>query len=294
MAKKSVLGKGLGALISDAIDEPVGKTTVSVIQELRLQDIHPNPFQPRKEFDEEALQELSASIRSLGIVQPITVREMSEGHYEIVAGERRYRASKLAGLETIPAYIRDTKSDSILELALVENIQREDLNAIEVAISYQRLLEECNLTQDALSERVGMKRATVANYIRLLKLPAQIQLALRDKKISMGHARALLSIEDEEKQFLIFEQILKYDFSVRKVEELVRNLAERPIVSPINDSAVKKELLGEYLDLQKQLSKRFDTKINLKRNDKGEGKIVIAFKSDNELERILGLFDKLD
>lgn len=294
MAKKSVLGKGLGALISDAIEEPVAKANVSTIEELRLKDIRPNPFQPRKEFDEEALRELSASIRSLGIVQPITVRELSDGYYEIIAGERRYRASQMAGLETIPAYIRNTTSDSILELALVENIQREDLNAIEVAISYQRLLEECNLTQDALSERVGMKRATIANYIRLLKLPAQIQLALRDKKITMGHARALLSIDDAQKQFILFEQILKYDFSVRKVEELVRNIEERPLLVAPKDSSKKGVVLGEYVDLQKQLSKRFDTKIDLKRNDKGEGKIVIAFKSDNELERILGLFDKLD
>ena len=293
MAKKSVLGKGLGALISDAIEEPVAKANVSTIEELRLKDIRPNPFQPRKEFDEEALRELSASIRSLGIVQPITVRELSDGYYEIIAGERRYRASQMAGLETIPAYIRNTTSDSILELALVENIQREDLNAIEVAISYQRLLEECNLTQDALSERVGMKRATIANYIRLLKLPAQIQLALRDKKITMGHARALLSIDDAQKQFILFEQILKYDFSVRKVEELVRNVEERPIIPP-KDIPQKSVVLGEYVELQKQLSKRFDTKIDMKRNDKGEGKIVIAFKSDSELERILGLFDKLD
>ncbi|MGL5681475.1 MAG: ParB/RepB/Spo0J family partition protein [Marinifilaceae bacterium] len=294
MAKKSVLGKGLGALISDAIDEPVSKVqSVASIQELHLDEIHPNPFQPRKEFDQEALAELAASIKSLGIVQPITVRSLPQGGYEIIAGERRYRASKLAGLETIPAYIRDTTSDSILELALVENIQREDLNAIEVAISYQRLLEECNLTQDALSERVGMKRATVANYIRLLKLPAQIQLALRDKKITMGHARALLAIENPEQQFIIFEQILKYDFSVRKVEELVRNGVSAPPAAE-KERVKQPSLLAEYEALQQQLSKRFDTKIDLKRNDKGQGKIVIAFKSDNELERILGLFDKLD
>ena len=226
MVKKNVLGRGLGALIADAAEEPqLKEVVVSAMQELNLADIRPNPFQPRTEFDEEALNELAASIKSIGIVQPITVRIVEDGKYEIIAGERRYRASKLAGLTTIPAYIRKTEDDSLLELALIENIQREDLNAIEVAISYQRLIDECQLTQDALSERVGKKRATIANYLRLLKLPAQIQLAIRDKKISMGHARAIISIEDPDTQFMIFEQILKYDFSVRKVEEIVRELS---------------------------------------------------------------------
>ena len=220
MAKKNVLGRGLGALIADAAEEPVTREiVVSAIQELNLADIRPNPFQPRTEFDEEALSELAASIKAIGIVQPITVRAVEEGKYEIIAGERRFRASKLAGLSTIPAYIRKTEDDSLLELALIENIQREDLNAIEVAISYQRLIDECNLTQDGLSERVGKKRATIANYLRLLKLPAQIQLAVRDKKISMGHARAILGVEDPDTQLMIFEQILEYDFSVRKVDQ---------------------------------------------------------------------------
>ena len=210
MAKKNVLGRGLGALIADAAEEPVTREiVVSAIQELNLADIRPNPFQPRTEFDEEALSELAASIKAIGIVQPITVRAVEEGKYEIIAGERRFRASKLAGLSTIPAYIRKTEDDSLLELALIENIQREDLNAIEVAISYQRLIDECNLTQDGLSERVGKKRATIANYLRLLKLPAQIQLAVRDKKISMGHARAILGVEDPDTQLMIFEQILE-------------------------------------------------------------------------------------
>ena len=193
MAKKNVLGRGLGALIADAAEEPVTREiVVSAIQELNLADIRPNPFQPRTEFDEEALSELAASIKAIGIVQPITVRAVEEGKYEIIAGERRFRASKLAGLSTIPAYIRKTEDDSLLELALIENIQREDLNA-----------------------RVGKKRATIANYLRLLKLPAQIQLAVRDKKISMGHARAILGVEDPDTQLMIFEQILEYDFSVR-------------------------------------------------------------------------------
>ena len=297
MVKRSALGRGLGALITDAAEDPKPRTeAVSAIQELSLGDIYPNPYQPRTEFDEEALNELAASIRSIGIVQPITVRSVDGGKYEIIAGERRFRASKLAGLETIPAYIRKTEDESLLELALIENIQREDLNAIEVAISYQRLLDECRLTQDALSERVGKKRTTISNYWRLLKLPAQIQLAIRDKKISMGHARAIINIEDPDTQFMIFEQILKYDFSVRKVEEIVREIAN-PKPEVVEDEPVKpkkKNEIGDYIELQQHLSRRFETKVELKRNAAGKGKIVIAFKSDAELEKIIGLLDKID
>ena len=239
MAKnKNVLGRGLGALIAEA--EPIKQEIiVSAVQELNLEDIRPNPFQPRTEFDQEALEELAKSIEALGIVQPITVRVVEEGKYEIVAGERRYRASKLAGKTTIPAYIRKTEDEQLLALALIENIQREDLNAMEVAISYQRLIDECNLTQDALSEQVGKKRATIANYLRLLKLPVEIQLAVRDKKISMGHARAILGVEDLEMQLMIFEQIIKYDFSVRKVEEVVRELANAKISEKKSNSSGK-------------------------------------------------------
>ena len=300
MAKKNVLGRGLGALIADAAEEPVTREiVVSAIQELNLADIRPNPFQPRTEFDEEALRELAASIKAIGIVQPITVRAVEEGKYEIIAGERRFRASKLAGLSTIPAYIRKTEDDSLLELALIENIQREDLNAIEVAISYQRLIDECNLTQDGLSERVGKKRATIANYLRLLRLPAQIQLAVRDKKISMGHARAILGVEDPDTQLMIFEQILEYDFSVRKVEEIVRELVhpqvEEPAEAPVvEDKPKKSNEIGDYIELQKHLSRRFDTKVELKRNESGKGKIIIGFKSDAELEKIIELLDKIE
>ena len=297
MVKRSALGRGLGALITDAAEDPKPRTeAVSAIQELSLGDIYPNPYQPRTEFDEEALNELAASIRSIGIVQPITVRSVDGGKYEIIAGERRFRASKLAGLETIPAYIRKTEDESLLELALIENIQREDLNAIEVAISYQRLLDECRLTQDALSERVGKKRTTISNYLRLLKLPAQIQLAIRDKKISMGHARAIINIEDPDTQFMIFEQILKYDFSVRKVEEIVREIAN-PKPEVVEDEPVKpkkKNEIGDYIELQQHLSRRFETKVELNRHAAGKGKIVIAFKSDAELEKIIGLLDKID
>ena len=297
--RKGGLGKGLGSLIPDAIKEPtVQQVVVSAIQELPLADIRPNPHQPRKEFDEETLEELAASIKSIGIVQPITVREVEDGKYEIVAGERRYRASKIAGRETIPAYIRKTENDDVLALALIENIQRDDLNAMEVAISYQRLIDECNLTQEGLSERVGKKRATIANYLRLLKLPAEIQLALRNKQITMGHARALLGLDDPETQLMIFEQILKYDFSVRKVEEVVRELAnpekKEESVEQKESKRVKKDELGDYIELQKHLSTRFNTKVELKRNENGRGKIVIAFKSDSELERIMELLDKIE
>ena len=300
MAKKNVLGRGLGALIADAAEEPLAReVVVSAIQELNLTDIRPNPFQPRTEFDEEALNELAASIKSIGIVQPITVRTVEDGKYEIVAGERRFRASKLAGLTSIPAYIRKTEDDSLLELALIENIQREDLNAIEVAISYQRLIDECSLTQDQLSERVGKKRATIANYLRLLKLPAQIQLAVRDKKISMGHARAILGVDDPDTQLMIFEQTLKYDFSVRKVEEIVREMVnQKPEEPEIPEEAPEKPAksneIGDYIELQQHLSRRFNTKVELKRNENGKGKIVIGFKSDAELEKIIELLDKIE
>ena len=294
MVKRSALGRGLGALITDAAEDPKQRPeAVAAIQELRLEDIRPNPFQPRTEFDEEALNELAASIKSIGIVQPITVRAIEEGKYEIIAGERRFRASKIAGAETIPAYIRKTEDESLLELALIENIQREDLNAIEVAISYQRLLDECKLTQDGLSERVGKKRTTITNYLRLLKLPAPIQLAIRDKKISMGHARAIIGIEDPETQFMIFEQILKYDFSVRKVEEIVRELANPKTEGEERTLSRKKTEIGDYIAFQKHLAQRFNTKVELKRNETGKGKIVISFKSDDELEKIIGLLDKV-
>lgn len=300
MAKRiGGLGRGLGELIREAAPEATEQAVVvSTIQELNLSDIRPNPYQPRTEFDEEALNELSASIKALGIVQPITVRMAEDGKYEIVAGERRYRASKMAGLTTIPAYIRKTENEDVLTLALIENIQREDLNAMEVALSYQRLIDECHLTQEELSDRVGKKRTTVANYLRLLKLPAAIQVAVRDKKISMGHARAILGAEDAETQLMIFEQILKYDFSVRKVEEVVRELSnpkeEEALPETAEEKPRKTNDIGDYIELQKHLSSRFKTKVELKRNENGKGKIVIGFKSDAELERIMELLDRIE
>jgi ParB family chromosome partitioning protein len=296
MAKKNVnvLGRGLSALIAEAANEPEKQeVVVAAVQELKLEDIRPNPFQPRTEFDEEALEELAASIKALGIVQPITVRAVEDGKYEIIAGERRYRASKLAGKESIPAYVRKTEDEQLLALALIENIQREDLNAIEVAISYQRLIDECNLTQDALSEQVGKKRATVANYLRLLKLPVEIQLAVRDKRISMGHARAILGVEEPETQMMLFEQIMKFDFSVRKVEEIVRELSNPKLLEEEVKERKAGSKLEDYIDLQEHLSRRFNTKVVLQRNEKGKGKIVIRFGSDSELEKIIELLDKI-
>lgn len=295
MAKKNVLGKGLGALLQDAAEEVKPRGASSAMQEeLKLDDIRPNPNQPRTVFDEDSLNELATSIKSIGIVQPITVRELSDGKYEIVAGERRYRASRMAGLTTIPAYIRKVEEDEVLELALIENIQREDLNAIEIAFSYQRLIDECRLTQDALSERVGKNRTTISNYLRLLRLPAEIQLAIKERLISMGHARAIINIEDTETQFMIFEQILKYDFSVRKVEEIVRELT----LAGGEEKKEKKEKkvlpISDYVKLEEHLSRYFGSKVDFKRNEKGRGKIVISFKSDVELERIVGMLDGLE
>ena len=221
--KKNSLGRGLGALIEDNVSET--RTVVGSVNEIEIRNIEANPYQPRTTFDQEALQELSESIRNMGIIQPITVRMMQEGQYQLISGERRLRAAKLAGMDRIPAYVRSANDLGMMEMALVENIQREDLDAIEIALSYQRLIEEHQLTQEGLSEKVGKKRSTVTNYLRLLKLPAKIQIGIRDHKISMGHARAIINIEDPETQIMIYEQIIKYDFSVRKVEEIVRTLS---------------------------------------------------------------------
>jgi ParB family chromosome partitioning protein len=288
MAQKNALGRGLGALIEDA-DSP--RFTVSAINEIDMDQIELNPFQPRKNFDEEALKELASSIREIGIIQPITVRELDGNKYQLITGERRYKAARIAGLKAIPAYVRKANDQNMLEMSLVENIQREDLDSIEVAISYQRLIEECNLTQENLSERVGKKRSTITNYLRLLKLPAEIQLGIRDKIISMGHARAVINIPDPETQLEIYHNILKNDLSVRKVEEIVRKLGTP---SEISTQTKKVEVsLKEYESLRNHLADFFKTEVELKRNNKGNGKIVIPFKSDEDLERILAILDKL-
>ncbi len=288
MAKKNALGRGLGALIDNADEVRTGKP-LSGMDEIEVSKIVANPWQPRTRFDEEKLEELAASIKEIGVIQPLTVRK-SGNQYQLIAGERRFRASKLVGLEKVPAYVRIADDETMLEMALVENIQREDLDPIEIAISYQRLMDECKLTQESMSERVGKKRATVTNYLRLLKLPAEIQLGLRDKKLGMGHARAIIGIDDEHTQLNIYEEIINHDYSVRKVEELVRELnSEKPTKQP---NKKKTALPEEYQQLSNQISSVFDTKIQFSRGDNGNGKIVIPFDSDEDLERIISILDK--
>jgi ParB family transcriptional regulator, chromosome partitioning protein len=284
MVKRNVLGRGLGALIDDA-----GKMKQSGISEIELSKIEANPFQPRSKFDEEALEELAASIREIGLIQPITLRKTGPDSYQIIAGERRFRAAQKAGLESIPSYIRHAKDDAMLEMALVENIQREDLDAIEIALSYQRLMEELEFTQEDLSNRVGKKRSTIANYLRLLKLPAVIQKALREKEITMGHARALINIDEPDVQEMIYGQIVKYGFSVRKVEEIVRSLNEGS--DDENPEKKKKELPKEYRDYKGQLGKLLGSRIGISVTEKGKGKIVIPFKSEKDLERIVKIIE---
>ena len=290
MARKNVLGRGLGALIEGADREKIEQ--LEAINEIELSRIETNPYQPRTKFDEEALKELASSIKELGIIQPITVRLKENGGYQLITGERRFRAATLAGLKTIPAYLRTANDQEMLELALVENIQREDLDAIEVAISYLRLLEECKLTQENLSDRVGKKRSTVTNYLRLLKLPAEIQLGIREKKISMGHARALINVENPKVRMEAYYQILKEDLSVRQVEDVAREINRKEEkVSPNQDR--KQQIINDFGDLKKVLVRFFDTDVQFRMNEKGKGKIVIPFNSDKDLERIMEIFDNL-
>lgn len=262
----------------------------SLIDEIELSNIQANPTQPRTIFDEEALQELAASIAELGVVQPITVREVEKGKYMIIAGERRFRASKLAGLTKIPAYVKRVSDETMMEMALVENIQREDLNAIEIALTYQRLLDEYKFTQEKLSERVGKKRATVANYLRLLKLPAEIQLGLTKKEIDMGHARALINVTDPTLMIKLYEEVVKNGYSVRKVEELVKNLEKAPAPSGKKNNPALKQ---EYEVMGKHLSSLFRTNVKIERNDKGKGRIVLQFSNDEELEQLLATMDQI-
>jgi ParB family chromosome partitioning protein len=294
MAKqiKSALGKGLGALITmDDLD--TGGS--SSINEIELSKIVPNPDQPRRVFDEEALDELAASIKAFGLVQPITRRETRKEQYQISSGERRYRASIKAGLTTVPAYVKKASDENVLEMALIENIQREDLNAIEIALAYQTLIESYNLTQEQLSERIGKKRATIANFLRILKLPAEIQMGLKDKKIDMGHAKLLLSLEDPSTQLMVYEQIVEYHFSVRKTEEIIRTLNEESEPIPAPTPSVKKQThsTGEYRMLKEHLSDFFGSKVAFNMNDKGIGKITIPFTSAEDLERIIQIFDSI-
>lgn len=267
----------------------------SSINEVPLEKISVNPNQPRREFDPEALQELADSIREIGIIQPITLRQLSDDAYQIIAGERRFRASQLAGLTAIPAYIRTADDENVMEMALIENIQREDLNSVEIALAYQHLLEQYQLTQERLSERVGKKRTTIANYLRLLKLPAPIQMALKDKQIDMGHARALLALDNPKLQVKLFEEIVQQGYSVRKVEELVKQLnSGEAIESGGRKIAPRRAALPEeYHQLKEQLSGFFHTKVQLTCSDKGKGKISIPFNNEEELEQIIGILDSI-
>ncbi|HAC20878.1 MAG: ParB/RepB/Spo0J family partition protein [Tannerellaceae bacterium] len=292
LQRKSVLGRGLDALIT--FDE-VKTGGSSSINEVELSKIMPNPDQPRSVFDEDALNELSASIKSLGVIQPITLREIDTDKYQIISGERRYRASKMAGLTAIPAYIRTAADEHVVEMALIENIQREDLNAVEIALTYQKLIDVYGLTQERLSERVGKKRTTIANYLRLLKLPAEIQMGLKNKLIDMGHARAIISVQDPAKQLEIYELILSKGLSVRNVEELARAASngEQIAVQTENQAIEKKANSEEFVLLKKHLSNFFSTNVQLVCNEKGKGKISIPFTSEEELEKIIALFDTL-
>lgn len=290
--KKSPLGRGLGALI-EGVEKEVLEKKVEANLQIDINSIENNPFQPRTRFDNQSLEELAASIRQLGIVQPLTVREIGEGRYQLIAGERRLRAARLAGLTHVPAYVRTADDTAMLEMALVENIQREDLDAVEVAISYQRLIEECSLTQEQLSDRVGKQRSTVANYLRLLKLPAEIQLGIRNKNLTMGHARTLVNIEDPQKQINVFYHIIQEDLSVRATEDLVRHIQNEAAKNPATADK-KKKLNREYEELSEQLSKLFAAQVQFRINEKGRGKIVIPFENGDEMERIIGLLDQLN
>ena len=283
-------GRGLDALIDTGDVKTQGSSNLS---EISISDIEPNPNQPRREFDQTALSELANSIKEIGIIQPITLRQMPDAKYQIIAGERRWRASQIAGLATIPAYIRTVEDESVMELALVENIQREDLNAIEIALAYEHRSETTGMTQEKIAERVGKSRAAVTNYMRLLKLPAQVQMALTNKDIDMGHARALLSLDSPSTQIKLFKEIQKNGYSVRKVEELVQMLKNGESVptgrKPISSSA---KLPKEFDILKERLSQFFDAKVSMTCSPKGNGKISIPFANEEELERIMNALDR--
>lgn len=284
LPKKSALGRGLDALISTDFVKTQGSSSIS---EVPIDQIHANPDQPRRDFDPESLQELSDSIREIGIIQPITLRKIKDGEYQIIAGERRFRAAGMAGLTSIPAYIRTADDENVMAMALIENIQREDLNSMEVALACQNLLEVYDMTQEQLSARIGKKRATIANYIRLLKLPAEIQVALKNKQIDMGHARALLAIDDPMKQLQLFHELTKYGYSVRMVENKARLMNES------GKGAARKASDKTLAPLAGRLSKVVGAPVRFKTTASGKGSINISFKDQKDLERIIQLFDKL-
>lgn len=302
--RKTGLGRGLGALLNDSaeipernsevetsrVEAPVKSPESGNISTVNVDAIEMNPFQPRTDFDPQALQELSESILLQGLIQPITVRKIGENSYQLISGERRYRASKLAGITEIPAYIRTANDQQMLEMALIENIQRENLNAIEVALSFQRMIEECNLKQEELGERVSKNRSTVTNYLRLLKLPPVIQAAIRDGELTMGHARALINVGEVDKQLYIFKLIVDLGLSVRKAEELVREIQNGNKKKPQKDKSIPKSF--QFQKIEDDLASKFSSqvKLNLK-SAKGKGAIEIPFESEDDLSRILELLD---
>lgn len=295
--KRNALGKGLSALLENASTDITTNTranneigaVVGAVTNLPLDQIEANPFQPRSHFEEQALTELADSIKIHGIIQPVTVRKMGYDRFQLISGERRFRASQLAGLEHVPAYVRVANDQAMLEMALVENIQRENLDAIEIAISYKRLIDECSLTQEQLSEKVSKQRSTVTNYLRLLKLPAEVQLGIREKKISMGHARALINVEKADDMVDIYHQIMENDLSVREVEELTRD--KKKIEPRLKHKNLTGDLDEKYKDKIKSLSKQYGAKIELKSNTQGEGKLIIPFTNEDELDRLIDALD---
>jgi ParB family chromosome partitioning protein len=299
--KRNALGKGLGALLENSNTDITsnkleGDTkVVGAVANIEIKNIETNPFQPRTNFEEDALNELAASIKEHGIIQPITVRKLGYDKFQLISGERRFRASQLAGLTSVPAYIRIANDQAMLEMALVENIQREELDAIEVAISYKRLIDECSLTQEQLSQKVSKQRSTITNYLRLLKLPVEIQLAIRNGDITMGHARALINIDNEDKQLDIYNQIVLNNLSVREVEDLARGVkaeTQQPTAKSSTDKRTAKGSLSvEQQTIVEDLRAVFNTKVQISKEASGKGKIVIPFKSDNDLKRILDLLD---
>ena len=291
--KRRGLGRGLEAILqspeTDITSSDIsGNYVAGAVAELNIDFIEANPFQPRTDFDENALNELAESIKVQGVIQPVTVRKMGRDKYQLISGERRLRASKLAGLKTIPVYIRVANDEQMLEMALIENTHREGLNAIEVALSYQRLIEECNITQEELGEKVGKDRSTVTNFLRLLKLPPEVQVALRDGFISMGQARAIINIDDKTKQLIILKEIIDKDLSVRQVEELVRSLNTKNV-----KTKKQKNVLPEaFIYKVDSLSKALDAKIKVDRNSKGKGSLTISFKNDEDFERLISIINK--
>ncbi|MBR1799262.1 MAG: ParB/RepB/Spo0J family partition protein [Bacteroidales bacterium] len=286
--KNGGLGRGLGAILTDIEIDGVQSSGVTAITSIPIDKIGANPFQPRKEFDEQALADLAQSIKHQGVITPVTVRKMPDGTYQLVAGERRLRASKMAGLTELPAYVRTATDMQMMEMALVENVQRENLNAIEVALAYKALVEECNLTHDQLSEKVGKNRSTITNYLRLLSLPAEVQLALSAEKISMAHARALISVEDVDEQLAILHEIIERQLSVHQTEQRVKDLKKEP--KQIKQKS--NSLPPQFKEKEEMLKQKLQSVVEIKRTQRGKGSVTIMFNSDNDFSRIMSLLEK--